>query len=152
MATQNVLLDESFSETAESARTAQFRELLRLLVKAQKAQRLYDMDGLATMVLKYEPEVARLCSTLLDRLREPERLARFLTKEIRAPTLDTLVRRGRQELAVVVESNPSPDAIHQPKVRIVTDIHKNLVPPSLIDLTHPSQSERHILHCVNPEK
>ena len=42
MATENALLDESFSESAESARAAQVRELLRLLVKAQKAQRLYE--------------------------------------------------------------------------------------------------------------
>ena len=56
------------------------------------------------------------------------------------------------ELAVVVESNPNPDFIHQPKVRIVTDIHQKSASPSLIDLAHPSQSERHILHCVNPEK
>ena len=56
------------------------------------------------------------------------------------------------ELAVVVESNPNPDFIHQPKVRIVTDIHQKSAPASLIDLAHPSQSERHILHCVNPEK
>ena len=56
------------------------------------------------------------------------------------------------ELAVVVESNPNPDFIHQPKVRIVTDINQNLAPPSLVDLTHPSQSERQILHCVNPER
>jgi len=42
MGTENALLDESFSETAESARTAHVRELLRLLVKAQKAQRLYE--------------------------------------------------------------------------------------------------------------
>ena len=43
------------------------------------------------------------------------------------------------ELAVVVESNPNPDFIHQPKVRIVTDIHQKSAPPSLIDLAHPSQ-------------
>ena len=42
MATENALLDESFSETAESARGGRVRELLRLLVKAQKAQRLYE--------------------------------------------------------------------------------------------------------------
>ncbi len=49
------------------------------------------MDGLATM-LKDEPDVARLFSTLLNRLREPERLARFLAKvdEHHAPRPDVL--------------------------------------------------------------
>ena len=54
------------------------------------------------------------------------------------------------ELAVVVESNANPDAIHQRKVRIATDVHQNLASPSLVDLTHPSQIKRHLLHCVNP--
>ena len=42
MATENALVDESLSETAESARAAKVCEVLRLLVKAQKAQRLYE--------------------------------------------------------------------------------------------------------------
>ena len=56
------------------------------------------------------------------------------------------------ELAVVIESNPSPDAVHQPKVRVVTDVHQRLVSPSLADLARPDQRARQILHCVDPEK
>ena len=50
------------------------------------------MDGLATMVFKDEPAVARLASTFLNRLGEPERLARFLAKvdEHHAPRPDVL--------------------------------------------------------------
>ena len=72
--------------------------------------------------------------------------------KIQHPGTSPTVSLSSGELAVVVESNPNPDFIHQPKVRIVTDIHQKSAPPSLIDLAHPSQSERHILHCVNPEK
>ena len=50
------------------------------------------IDGLATMVFKDEPAVARLASTFLNRLGEPERLARFLAKvdEHHAPRPDVL--------------------------------------------------------------
>lgn len=56
------------------------------------------------------------------------------------------------ELAVVVESNPDPDRIHQPKVRIVTDSARNMIPAELADLSHPQHQGRAIVRCVDPEK
>ena len=56
------------------------------------------------------------------------------------------------ELAVVVESNPDPDHIHQPMVRVVTDASQRLAPAFTLDLAHPDARPRHILHCVDPEK
>lgn len=56
------------------------------------------------------------------------------------------------ELAVVVESNPDPDRIHQPKVRIVTDVAQQSVPAQFADLSHPVHRGRTIRHCVDPEK
>ncbi len=56
------------------------------------------------------------------------------------------------ELAVVVESNPDPDRIHQPKVRIVTDNAQLTVPAQFVDLSHPVHRGRTIRHCVDPEK
>lgn len=56
------------------------------------------------------------------------------------------------ELAVVVESNPDPEHIHQPKVRIVTDNTRQTVPALLSDLSHPDHKGRAIRHCVDPEK
>ena len=62
------------------------------------------------------------------------------------------VELATREFAVVAESNPDPDCIHQPKVRIITDANRALVPPALVDLTNPDQAARSILHCVDPEK
>ncbi|GMR24109.1 MAG: HD-GYP domain-containing protein [Acidobacteriota bacterium] len=56
------------------------------------------------------------------------------------------------ELAVVVESNPDPERIHQPKVRIVTDHTRQTVAALLADLSHPRHKGRAIRHCVDPEK
>lgn len=56
------------------------------------------------------------------------------------------------ELAVVVESNPDPERIHQPKVRIVTDKTQQTVAALLADLSHPDHKGRTIRHCVDPEK
>lgn len=56
------------------------------------------------------------------------------------------------ELAVVVESNPDPERIHQPKVRIVTDPTQQTVAALLADLSHPDHKGRTIRHCVDPEK
>ncbi len=56
------------------------------------------------------------------------------------------------ELAVVVESNPDPERIHQPKVRIVTDQTQHTVAALLADLSHPDHKGRAIRHCVDPEK
>lgn len=56
------------------------------------------------------------------------------------------------ELAVVVESNPDPDRIHQPKVRIVTDVAQQSVSAQFADLSHPVHRGRTIRHCVDPEK
>lgn len=55
------------------------------------------------------------------------------------------------ELAVVIESNPDPDRIHQPKVRIVTDNTRQTVPALVADLSHPEHHGRAIRHCVDPE-
>jgi HD-GYP domain-containing protein (c-di-GMP phosphodiesterase class II) len=56
------------------------------------------------------------------------------------------------ELAVVVESNPDPDHIHQPRVRIATDTGRRPVAPFLADLSQPGEEKRSVLHCVDPEK
>lgn len=56
------------------------------------------------------------------------------------------------ELAVVVESNPDPDRIHQPKVRIVTDNAQVTAPTQFADLSHPAHRGRTIRHCVDPEQ
>ena len=79
MATENALLDESFSETAESPRGGRVRELLRLLVKAQKAQRLYEGKNEVSERLEKEfyerlteflrTETAGLCCRSLERSR-----------------------------------------------------------------------------------
>lgn len=55
------------------------------------------------------------------------------------------------EIAVVVESNPDPDHIHRPKVRIVTDTRQQLLTPFLVDLSHPKEKGRVISRCVDPE-
>ena len=60
-----------------------------------------------------------------------------------------ILRTG--ELAVVIESNPDSDHVHQPRVRIVTDPGRVRVPPVLADLSQPGEKARAILHCVDPE-
>jgi HD-GYP domain-containing protein (c-di-GMP phosphodiesterase class II) len=56
------------------------------------------------------------------------------------------------ELAVVVESNPDPDRVHQPKVKVVTDVEKKLlVSAVLVDLSQPVEADRAIIKCVDPE-
>lgn len=66
--------------------------------------------------------------------------------------IGSTVLLSSRELAVVVESNPDPDRLHQPKVRIVTDANQKIVPALLVDLTHVGQRGRSIVHCVDPEK
>jgi len=56
------------------------------------------------------------------------------------------------ELAVVVESNPDPERLHQPIVRIVTDKARQLIPAQLADLSQLMHRGRAILRCVDPEK
>jgi len=56
------------------------------------------------------------------------------------------------ELAVVVDSNPDSDHIHQPRIRIVTDPEHRKVAPFLADLSEAGEEARAILHCVDPEK
>ena len=56
------------------------------------------------------------------------------------------------QLGVVVESNPDPARLLQPKVKIVTDSQKKLLAePLLVDLSHPSEADRAIVKCVDPE-
>jgi hypothetical protein len=55
------------------------------------------------------------------------------------------------ELAVVVESNPDPDRVHQPKVKVVTDVEKRLLSTAvLVDLSQPIEANRAIVKCVDP--
>ncbi len=61
-----------------------------------------------------------------------------------------ILRTG--ELAVVVESNPDPDHLHQPRIRIVTDSEQLKVAPFLADLSQPGEEARGIVHCVDPEE
>lgn len=56
------------------------------------------------------------------------------------------------ELAVVVESNPDPSRVHQPRVRLVTDAARRMVQPRLADLSLPGEARRGILHCVDAEQ
>jgi HD-GYP domain-containing protein (c-di-GMP phosphodiesterase class II) len=56
------------------------------------------------------------------------------------------------ELAVVVESNPDPDRIHQPRIRVVTDARRRRTTPLLADLALPGQERRAILRCVDPDE
>lgn len=56
------------------------------------------------------------------------------------------------ELAVVVESNPDPERVHQPKVRVITDTQKRLREEALLlDLSQPAQAKRAIVKCIDPE-
>lgn len=55
------------------------------------------------------------------------------------------------ELAVVVESNPDPEKVHQPKAKVVTDVRKQLRDAVLVDLSQPDQTHRAIVRCVDPE-
>ena len=55
------------------------------------------------------------------------------------------------ELAVVVESNPDPEKVHQPKVKVVTDPAKRLRDAVLVDLSLSDQANRAIVKCVDPE-
>ena len=56
------------------------------------------------------------------------------------------------ELAVVVESNPDPDRVHQPKVKVVADVEKKLLASViLVDLSQPIEAHRAIVKCVDPE-
>ncbi|MGH9320062.1 MAG: HD-GYP domain-containing protein [Vicinamibacteria bacterium] len=61
-----------------------------------------------------------------------------------------ILRTG--ELAVVIESNPDPDHLHQPRIRVVTDAERRTVPSFLADLSEPGEESRAILHCVDPER
>jgi HD-GYP domain-containing protein (c-di-GMP phosphodiesterase class II) len=56
------------------------------------------------------------------------------------------------ELAVVVESNPDPERIHQPKVKVVTDEQKRSRVAVLVDLSQPDSSNRTIVKCVDPDR
>ena len=67
------------------------------------------------------------------------------------PVGSTVVLRTG-ELAVVVESNPDPDHLHQPRIRIVTDPGGLRVPPFVLDLSQPGEQARAIRRCVDPEK
>ncbi len=67
------------------------------------------------------------------------------------PVGSTVVLRTG-ELAVVVESNPDPDHLHQPRIRLVTDAARRPVAPVLADLSQPGEEPRAILHCVDPEE
>jgi HD-GYP domain-containing protein (c-di-GMP phosphodiesterase class II) len=66
------------------------------------------------------------------------------------PVGSTVVLRTG-ELAVVVESNPDSDHLHQPRIRIVTDSRRHQVASFLADLSEPGEEARGILHCVDPE-
>src|SRR3990172_5144384 len=61
-----------------------------------------------------------------------------------------ILRTG--ELAVVVDSNPDPDHLHQPRIRLVTDAARRQVTPVLADLSQTGEEARAILHCVDPEE
>lgn len=67
------------------------------------------------------------------------------------PIGSTVILRSG-EIAVVVESNPDPDRIHQPTVRVVTDRQRRLTTPLLSDLSEPGEERRAILHCVDPDE
>ncbi len=67
------------------------------------------------------------------------------------PIGSTVVLRSG-ELAVVVESNPSPDHLHQPRIRLVTDSGRLPVSPFLVDLSQAGEESRAILHCVDPDE
>ncbi|HJS75607.1 MAG TPA: HD domain-containing phosphohydrolase, partial [Vicinamibacteria bacterium] len=67
------------------------------------------------------------------------------------PVGSTVVLRSG-ELAVVVESNPDADHLHQPRIRVVTDSGHANVPSFLVDLSQPGEEPRAILHCVDPEE
>jgi HD-GYP domain-containing protein (c-di-GMP phosphodiesterase class II) len=56
------------------------------------------------------------------------------------------------ELAVVLESNPDPDRIHQPRIRIVTDARRRRTTPFFADLSQAGEEGRAILRCVDPEE
>jgi hypothetical protein len=53
---------------------------------------------------------------------------------------------------VVVESNPSADHLHQPRIRMATDSGRRPAPGVLVDLSQPGEEHRAILHCVDPEE
>ena len=55
------------------------------------------------------------------------------------------------ELAVVVESNPDPERVDQPKIKVVTDANKIVQDAVLVDLSQPDQSHRGVVKCVDPE-
>jgi HD-GYP domain-containing protein (c-di-GMP phosphodiesterase class II) len=61
------------------------------------------------------------------------------------PIGSTVVLRSG-ELAVVVESNPDPEHLHQPRIRMVAENSY------LVDLAQPGEESRAILHCVDPEE
>jgi HD-GYP domain-containing protein (c-di-GMP phosphodiesterase class II) len=67
------------------------------------------------------------------------------------PVGSTVVLRTG-EFAVVVESNPDPDHLHQPRIRVVTDPGRVRLPPFLADLSQAGEESREILHCVDPEE
>ncbi len=67
------------------------------------------------------------------------------------PIGSTVVLRSG-ELAVVVESNPDPDHLHQPRIRMVTDSGRLPMPPFLVDLSQAGEESRAILHCVDPDE
>ncbi len=62
------------------------------------------------------------------------------------------VRLATGELAVVVESNPDPEKLDQPRVRVVTDSRGDFVEPFLVELSQPSQRDRRITKGVDPEE
>lgn len=55
------------------------------------------------------------------------------------------------EIAVVTQSNPDPERLDRPTVRLVTDRSRLPVEPSLVDLGRDGEASRRIVGCVDPE-
>jgi len=64
----------------------------------------------------------------------------------------SLVLLSTAELAVVCESSPIPDHLHQPRVKIITDARQRPVEPTLVDLARSGHEARRVLRCVDPEE
>ncbi|MCG3173283.1 MAG: hypothetical protein GMKNLPBB_01461 [Myxococcota bacterium] len=55
-------------------------------------------------------------------------------------------------IAVVCKTNPRPEHLERPYIKVVRDRSGNMMDPQLRDLSHPSQASLKIMRCVDSEK
>jgi HD-GYP domain-containing protein (c-di-GMP phosphodiesterase class II) len=65
--------------------------------------------------------------------------------------IGSAVRLRNGDVAVVCESHPDPERVHQPKVKVVLRGGVPLAEPQLLDLAEPGAEGLQVRECVDPE-